>query len=68
MSHYIADPRDPKKLPDPVSGVEANDQITNSEEQQIVDDIVAEPTGNSNNSEEEPGVTEIEKKDITDIN
>ena len=67
MSKQNPDPRDPKKLPDPVLGVETNDQITNSEDQQIVDDVVAENSDNEK-TENESNVSEKDKKDITDIN
>jgi len=69
MTNINIDPRDPKKLPDPVSGVENNEQVTNSEEQHLIDDVVAGTSQSSNNqTKEEQTMTEKEKRDITDIN
>ncbi len=68
MVNYSLDPRDPKKLPDPVSGVESNDQVTNSEDQSMVDDVVAETDVSSYKEEPDENLSEKDKRDIADIN
>lgn len=50
-------PRDPTNLADSVTGAENNDRITNSEEQHLVDDGVAETDVSTSPEKDEDGLS-----------
>ncbi len=69
MTNSISDPRDQKKLPDPLEGVENNEKVTNTEDQQLIDDVVADTSeGLPAQEEEQQTISDKDKKDISDIN